>query len=779
MPRLAYTVLSDEKSWQMNFYKTLFGSEIDTINIERGTDGYTKGILFEHKQNVTSYGKGKALSQALIYLARFNRDGIPVPAKICLVSQNEQKCYIYNSKDYLDYINNIEEYANLKASDGIPNFTAGVCIEEISFDLSSIISLQPLLQFVQQPPKVVKVNITKHNVYGWSTFYYDHALEYKQQPEKKEFFLELKNPQKTLKDYIEKWQGSETDFADIMDILNDPKTQKELGAFYTPLLYAKTASNLVEKAIKRAIDAGKKDYIILDRCAGTGNLEMFFDDEILSHVIINTYELKEWIVLKDRFGKRVRCIIPPIPCDKSSLPLLNEEGFLTGANALSENFLQIPEIQKHINNPDCAIILLENPPYVESIETTKNMEGKTVIQKTKSDWKKYFIPQEMKNSITGVALNDMGNVFIWSAFKYFLRQKSDSYIVFAPVKYWKSQHVISKKFIEGYAFNKKHFHASDSCIMCALWSNEEDIKCNEISLQAINIIENKPIDENTLSVKKVYSTFSDNYFDNRIFDNDVKNGFVCEINGTISNKTPVGITPITNSNILGYLVAYKNTFDNPRYCSMLLRFGAYNGHGFYLRKDNFLEKLPLFAASRYTDNDNNWKVMSMIMKSGDKAEAYINDVKKGNLSNFLFKTFFWTCLSHYAHLRSLTDTNGNIYYNELCFDNGTYAQEKFNEFIHNGYKLTEKELSIIEKWNTILSIAKKADEYNPKYKYGLYQIDEEINIKIQSGFDAKGNPKNIPKYGDLNNTIKEFKLIMREYYLTQLVDTLFKYEFLK
>ena len=107
MSRLAYTVLSDEKSWQMNFYKALFGNDIDTINIERGTDGYTKGIIFEHKQNVTSYGKGKALSQALIYLARFNRDGIPVPAKICLVSQNEQKCYIYNVPERKDKVNTL------------------------------------------------------------------------------------------------------------------------------------------------------------------------------------------------------------------------------------------------------------------------------------------------------------------------------------------------------------------------------------------------------------------------------------------------------------------------------------------------------------------------------------------------------------------------------------------------------------------------------------------------------------------------------------------------
>ena len=40
------------------------------------------------------------------------------------------------------------------------------------------------------------------------------------------------------------------------------------------------------------------DYVIIECCARTGNLKIVLTDEILSHTIINTYELHEWIALK-------------------------------------------------------------------------------------------------------------------------------------------------------------------------------------------------------------------------------------------------------------------------------------------------------------------------------------------------------------------------------------------------------------------------------------------------------------------------------------------------
>ena len=57
--------------------------------------------------------------------------------------------------------------------------------------------------------------------------------------------------------------------------------------------------------------AGGNDYVIIDRCAGTGNLEAVFTDEELSHCILSTYEYFEYKVLFERLGDKVRHIVPP------------------------------------------------------------------------------------------------------------------------------------------------------------------------------------------------------------------------------------------------------------------------------------------------------------------------------------------------------------------------------------------------------------------------------------------------------------------------------------
>ena len=98
----------DERSYQEIFYEKVFGENWRTkIHLDRSTDGYLSGILFEHKKNVSSYGLAKALGQALIYLSRFNRDGVPVPRYTCLVSQDEEKCYFIDNNYYIDFLPNI------------------------------------------------------------------------------------------------------------------------------------------------------------------------------------------------------------------------------------------------------------------------------------------------------------------------------------------------------------------------------------------------------------------------------------------------------------------------------------------------------------------------------------------------------------------------------------------------------------------------------------------------------------------------------------------------
>src|SRR5699024_11752685 len=133
--------------------------------------------------------------------------------------------------------------------------------------------------------------------------------------------------------------------------------------------YVLKSHELLRKAIAR-VPAGN-DYVIVDRCAGSGNLIEGLTDEELSHVIVNTYEQFEYLELAREYGDRVRAVIPPTY--KAGDPAL---GVLLNGDALSDRFVlgllaadgsRVPnEIHKHVDNPDCTVILFENPPYADA-----------------------------------------------------------------------------------------------------------------------------------------------------------------------------------------------------------------------------------------------------------------------------------------------------------------------------------------------------------------------------------------------------------------------------
>ena len=88
---------------------------------------------------------------------------------------------------------------------------------------------------------------------------------------------------------------------------------------------------MVRNAIKK-VPKGN-DYIILDRCAGTGNLERFLHSEELAHCVLNTYDYTEWTTLKGLYDERVKMIIPP-----TRQHMDFNKGLLTDGDALSEEF---------------------------------------------------------------------------------------------------------------------------------------------------------------------------------------------------------------------------------------------------------------------------------------------------------------------------------------------------------------------------------------------------------------------------------------------------------
>lgn len=482
--------------------------------------------------------------------------------------------------------------------------------------------------------------------------------------------------------------------------------------------------------------------------------------------IVSTIEYYEYKVLLELLGSKVRYIIPPTEKDDTF-----NMGLVRGADALSEEYINNPVIKQYIDNPDCTVILFENPPYAE---TTSAEHQKVKTSKNASFLKNSFVAKEMKKSIKGSALNDLGNAFIWSAFKYYLRQPTDSYIVYSPVKYWKAQHLINKNFIKGFAFNRKHFHTNiDACIMCTLWSNE-DADLSHIKIDAFDIKNDiLLVNEGKLSIDRIYSLYSQIYYDKRIFDDDVRQGVLIGLNGLEKFDGKIRNKPLYNKNVVGYLIANTSGFDNPDLNSGFLIGGRYDGNGFYVREDNYLEKLPMFCASRYITYNREWTERARIMKSADGADRFFADVKSGKLNQFLLKCLVFTCFEMQNHMRSFQGTDNRFYRNELCLDttNGeTLASRDLKNLKENA-----KEKELFDIWKTIFKWAQKTDNYNEKLTYGVYQIFAELNTFSQD----EETGENKPDYPELNGALKTLKQKVKEYYNSEIVPVLFEYQFLK
>lgn len=747
-------------------YLPRIDKSLDVLDVQRYfSDGVVRGNLLEFKTMIDNLNV--VLSQAIKYLSSMRLKGRPIPANIILISLNNTTAYVYHSVDYLDKIEKVYLGA---ASRNNEKFVAGDAICKL--DYSNPIEEEKLIGLLRTE-QYTKIHIDENCIVGWaSSFYKLYPTATKAEfigDETGEVRIigEIRKPEK-FRDYIHPYTGrSNEKFRYLMDRLNDVLHKKNLGAFYTHPLYAEKSLELVRKAIERVPEGN--DYVIIDRCAGTGNLESRMTEEELSHTIVSTYEYYEYKVLMEAFGDKVRHIIPPT----ERIDTFNG-GMVRGANALSMEYIKNETIKQYVDNSQCTIILFENPPYADttSIEHQKKNAGKK-----STEWKQYDAFKEMKKEIKGTALNDLGNVFIWSAFKYYLRQPTDSYVVYSPVKYWKAQHLIHKRFLGGFAFNRKHFHTNiAAAIMVALWSNEDDAELDKFNISAYDINTDNELEYvGDLPIKKIHYSYSQKYFDKRTFTDDkIGEGILCSKDGTerIESNT-IRIKPINNDNIIGYMAVYSSGFDNPDNMASLLVAGRYDGNGFYLRNDNYLEKLPMFAASRYVTYNRAWTERSRIMKSGDGDALYKSDLKKGVIGDYLLKCLLFTVLEPQNHMREFIGSDGRHYRNQLCLDitNGKTVAYQALQL----KKKNDDESVLLDLWGKILMQSKKTANYNPAFNYGLYQIKTELNtdhVDPDTG-------ETVPDYPELNGNIETLASLVKDYYLKEIVPTLFKYEFLK
>lgn len=767
---LSLQLYKGELEGQKDFYKTYLPRVDKNLTEEQiqkdFSDGVVNGNIIEFKLQISDLNA--VLFQTIKYLSVMRIKGEPVPANILLVSLNTTTAYLLKSNDYLK---SIEKVYVGKASKENVGFIANEPERIFNYGKSEV-DESDMIKLLRSK-NYIRIHIDENCIVGWANkFYKEYPGSRKQdfigdKTGKVQIVGEIRNPNR-FKDYIYPYlKESNERFSYLMDKLNDFLTKKDLGAFYTHPSYAKKSLELVREAIKR-VPAGN-DYIILDRCAGTGNLEENLTEEELGHTIVSTLEYYEYKVLVEKLGDKVRDIIPPTEKDDTF-----SSGLVRGADALSEEYINNAIIKQYVSDPKCTIILFENPPFSDTTSIEHQKQAASARKKS-GVWKSSYVVQQMKKEVKGTATNDMGNAFIWSGFKYYLRQPTDSYIVYSPVKYWKAQHLINKKFLEGFAFNRRWFHRDiDACIMCALWSNEELKELEEIDLLPYDLDSNGQLIQlsQKLPILKIHSQYSQKYFDKRKFDDDRQEGILCSKDGTEREPSRCSFKPIFNANILGYMAVYSSGFDNPDNMASLLIAGRYDGHGFFLRKDNYLEKLPMFCASRYITYNRQWTERARIMKSGDGAEKYFNALKQNKLKPYLLRCLLFTVLEPQNHMRSFKGSDGRYYVNELCLDNTTHETIASHDL--KELKMDEQEKELVELWKKILIEAKKTKNYKPQKTYGLYQIKVELNTTHK---DEEGNT--IFDYPILNGHIKSLAKKVGTYYNEKIVPTLFDYEFLK
>lgn len=738
-----FLLYTTEREGQLDFFRD-FGIDYENqeVLIDH-TDGVWNGNLLEFKLTISNLNA--TLFQSIKYLSRMRIKGEDIPATILLISLNEKLCYVYKSSDYFDDIHQIYYGAASKDND---SFAIQPCA--LKLDFSSMMGAAELHRILRES-EYMPILIDENCIVGWAERYY------RENPTaNKGDFLgddqgqirikgEIREP-KYFKGKILPYTGKTNErFKYLMDKLNDRLQKKDLGAFYTPEPYCRKAAELLRMAIARVPEGN--DYIILDRCAGTGNLEAVLTEEELSHCVLSTFEYYEYKVLWERLSDKVRLILPPVESQVEYA-----QGLVRNADAMSQEYIENPLIRQYVDDPKCTIILYENPPYRDATSNSF----------TKSTGKiKSFVVTEMKKEIKGSATNELANQFIWSGFQYYLREPSDSYIIFSPVKYFKSCRLADFEFGKGFLFNRKYFHATASSISCILWHNIPR-KVDQIVVEVYDIEDEHTKYLRSMQIKKVEKVMSDLY-DSRSFEADTYDGICCELDGTEKvGNVGIRVKKIYNSNIVAYLRA--SSFNLNALSGHLMRCGGYDGNGFFIRSDNYLTKLPLFAAKMFPQDI--WYERDVYFTTADGGDAYTHD------QDFLMRCLIFTCLSRYNKCLSFVGSDGRTYLNELCFDDGTLASQDLS-----GFALNADEQELMQLWQMILQESRRTAHYDDQKKYGPYQIESELNTYRE---DIVGSQKRkIYDYPSLNGNLIALKVKLKAYYLKYLKDKLFEYQLLK
>lgn len=348
------------------------------------------------------------------------------------------------------------------------------------------------------------------------------------------------------------------------DKMNEKYVQKIEGAYFTPPQYVKISTQYVMNAIKQSIEDGYDDYVIIDRCAGVGNLESQFEKDIYPHLILGTLNEAEALTARIRFNGLADVIV---------IDALTEYGV---------NFYkkEIENYKIKNNVKKLAVIFLENPPYAQ---LNSNKDG-GANYKDKANYKKTWVHNQMAKGG-----QDLDEQFVFSAFQYY---EIYSYIHYGPIKIWKTNHLINKEVKECYLCNRKYFNATESAIALIHWSNKD---------KEVEVIEFDSDLGGKFSIHKVYSTISS------LYENDGKEEGVCvvearnysfaspRLTGSLNSDEKYGKKWVKKENLLKVL---------PLFC---------------VSRDEIAEKGGIDPATK------DYRVIDTVYKSGDGGKSYQED----------------------------------------------------------------------------------------------------------------------------------------------------------
>ena len=679
------------------FYNEI-GYPEGSIDYSCNTDGrpiidqriHQLGSLIEFK--IVAKSNSDVFNQMKRYIRAYNARGLSLPKYGVYIITESQKYTVFN----LEYESYCEDAVICSNLDLVVN------LERRCSNADSWIN----------NTESQKGWIDENSIVAYNDIYF--SSRGKSRKKKDDFIAELANPTiLNIKPY--EWQPNGDMERKLLDCLGSAELKKRLGAFFTPEYAARQSTNYVRNIIRNLSE--DEDYVIVDRCCGSGNLEMEFTEEELNHCILSTMVFAEKTTLKGLYEGKVKAILP---LDETT----DSEGCMPSGDALSEEFnnglstvLEICRRDAESRRKKLVVIGLENPPYAEpQAEATRS--GKT--QKgTTNNW----LTEQMKQdeSVKGKASVDLANKFIWSGFKWFF----DYYVVYSPIKYWKSQHLIDKKFLEGCIANRADFHATEGGISIISWKNEDTVN-EHITLQARVGNEIKDI-----VVKKVHTGIG------KILP------ALKEKNWEVSYTSYSGTPDFKN----GYLASSSKGAGNA------------GGVSYCLVNDELKKRLPLFVANCYTCKDFTEK--EIIMKSGDKGTLYQED------REFLEDCFLWCCLTD--RNKCISDRTRQ---NEMALEQNSKADQIVDR---TGYRM-----DLIRTWRNVITQAKACEEYNPNYKYGLAQIISELDInKDTEMIDKNGKFLQEKKNQELHDAIITMKEELKKFYSNYLEPKLFEYELLK